>query len=398
MRLARTRSRSRGRESTARSYVRSTSGVKGARLRFLLWAALLVAGCRAQPRGPCNPEPRPGELGTICGFENPEDVEAVPAAGVVLVSEIRVMQGTGGGALSAVPLDGAPVPRRLFPPADPSQPGSGPLIGDPACTTPPRPEAFSPHGLSTMSTGTPGVTRVAVVGHRPLREAIELFDLTGSGVDARLEWRGCVPLPEDMVGNDVAFAPDGEIVVSNFVPSLDGLPGLYYMVKGGLGWPTGDLIAWEPDNGWRHIPGTTAPTPNGVAVSAEGGTVFYAETGAGKVARVSRAGGNPQQGDVRGSPDNLSWSRRGTLLAATHTDSGALALCTFGRHPCRAGWSLLEIDPQTLQVTERLHHDGSALGGVASVTEVAGRYYFGSFVDDRIGIWRPVTTAPASQP
>src|SRR5262249_62398994 len=113
VRRARTCSRSRGRESTARSYVRTASGVKGAgqrALRFLLWVALLAPGCRAQPRGPCNPEPRPGELGTICGFENPQDVEAVPAAGVVLVSEIRVVQGTGGGAISAGPAARPPRP------------------------------------------------------------------------------------------------------------------------------------------------------------------------------------------------------------------------------------------------------------------------------------------------
>src|SRR5262249_58601747 len=135
-------SRSRGRESTARSYVRSASGVKGAgerALRFLLWVALLAPGCRAQPRGPCNPEPSPGELGTICGFENPEDVEAVPAARVVLVSEIRVVQGTGGGALSAVPLDGPPVPRRRFPPPRPAARGAASLIGGPR--GPPAPPA-----------------------------------------------------------------------------------------------------------------------------------------------------------------------------------------------------------------------------------------------------------------
>ncbi len=364
VRRARTRSRSRGRESTARSYVRSTSWVKAThaplaqRPRFLLLVALLAPGCFSRPRDACNPEPRPGELGTICGFENPEDVEAVPAAGVVLVSEMRAMRGKGS----------------------------------------PRAETFSPHGITAVPTEFPGVTRVAVVGHRPLREAIELFDLTGTGADARLAWRGCVPLPDATVGNDVAFAADGEIVVSNFVPIMEGLPGLYYVLKGGLGRPTGDLIAWHPEHGWRHIPGTTAPTPNGVAVSADGAVVFYSQTGAGQVARVSRAGGAPEQTSVQGNPDNLSWSRRGTLLAATHTDSVGLILCVLGRHPCRAGWSLLEIDPQTLRVTERLHHDGGAIGGVASVTEVEGRYYFGSFLDDRIGIWRPVTTDGALRP
>ena len=264
----------------------------------------IAPGCFSRPRDACNPEPRPGELGTICGFENPEDVEEVPAAGVVLVSEMRAMRGKGGGALAAVPLEGPPVPRRLFPAADGAgERGAGAglsPVGDPGCTTSPRAETFSPHGITAVPTEFPGVTRVAVVGHRPLREAIELFDLTGTGADARLAWRGCVPLPDATVGNDVAFAADGEIVVSNFVPIMEGLPGLYYVLKGGLGRPTGDLIAWHPEHGWRHIPGTTAPTPNGVAVSADGAVVFYSQTGAGQVARVSRAGGAPEQTSVQG--------------------------------------------------------------------------------------------------
>src|SRR5712691_9619745 len=70
VRLARTRSRSRGRESTARSYVRSTSGVKATHAvlaqprGFLLLVALLAPGCLGHTRDSCNPEPRPGELGT----------------------------------------------------------------------------------------------------------------------------------------------------------------------------------------------------------------------------------------------------------------------------------------------------------------------------------------------
>lgn len=160
-------------------------------------------------------------------------------------------------------------------------------------------------------------------------------------------------------------------------------------MKGGLGCATGDLIAWAPELGWRHVPGTGAPIPNGVAVSSDGATVYYAEAGAGQIGRVSRAGGNPVRGAVRGNPDNLAWSRRGTLLAGTHTDGAAALTCFLGRRPCRTGWSLLEIDPKTLVPTELLHHDGSVIGAVASVTEVDGRYYLGAVFDDRIGVWRP---------
>ncbi|MGH7898460.1 MAG: hypothetical protein ACREQQ_10935, partial [Candidatus Binatia bacterium] len=59
--------------------------MKGRLTPFLLF----LAACAGEPRGPCAPNPGPGELGTLCGVANPEDVEAVASAGVVVVSEMR---------------------------------------------------------------------------------------------------------------------------------------------------------------------------------------------------------------------------------------------------------------------------------------------------------------------
>ena len=157
-------------------------------------------------------------------------------------------------------------------------------------------------------------------------------------------------------------------------------------------------MGWDRENGWRHVPGTEAPLPNGVAVSRDGGIIFYSESGAKEIARVSRAGGSPARTAVRGNPDNLAWSSRGTLLVGSHTDGPALLTCVLGRRPCPTGWSLLEIDPRTLIVTELLHHDGSVIGAVASATEIDGRFYLGSVFGDRIGVWKApgATSTPAS--
>ncbi len=309
--------------------------------------------------------------------------------GVLLISEMR--RGPDGGLIAALPLDPAlqkaAAPRRLWPAGD-QQAGGHALAGDSACTVPPNPQAFAPHGLTSAPSDRPGVVRVAVVAHGQ-REAIELFDLTGSGDAAALTWTGCVPLPLHTVGNDVSIASDGEIIVSNYMPAMQGWWGLYYTLKGGVGFNTGDVMGWTPGRGWRHLSGTSAPSPNGVLVSPDGTAVFYAETGSGKVSRVARDGtGIPQQVSIGGNPDNLSLSPRGTILAATHTDGAAFLLCAFGRQPCRTGWSIFEIDPASLHATLLLHHDGSAVGGVASAAEVDGRFYFGAVFDDRIGVWR----------
>lgn len=361
---------------------------------LVLAGVLVMMGCASPPRGACNPDPPPGTVGSICGFANPEDVEVVQPAGLLLVSQMR--RGSGGGSLAALPLDPAlqkeVSPRRLWPTGERQHDvGAGPPVGDPSCTQPPAADAFAPHGITAAPTDRPGVTRIAVVGHG-VREAIELFDLSGAGNGAVLAWRGCVALPAHTVGNDVSLAGDGDIIVSNYMPAMAGWNGLYYTLKGGLGANTGDVMAWRRGQGWQHLPGTAAPSPNGVFVSPDGAYVFYAETGSGKVSRVARAGTAaaevPEQVSIGGNPDNLALSPRGTILAATHTDGAAFLLCAFGRQPCRTGWSIFEIDPATLHATLLLHHDGSVVGGVASAAEFDGRMYFGAVFDDRIGVWR----------
>ena len=313
-------------------------------------------------------------------------MEAIPAAGILLVSEMRPLVGGGAGGGAIVAITGPDAqPRRLFPPGRESR---EPLVGDPACTTPPPDGAFAPHGITSAPTGTPGVFRIAAVGHR-YREAIELFDLAGEREHATLAWRGCVPMPPGTVGNDLAIAPDGEIVVSNFQPSMEGFWLLYYNALGGLGVNTGDVLAWQPGRGWRHIPGSAARTPNGIAVSRDGTTVFVAETAAGRVAVLPRAGGTVRRVPVVGSPDNLAWTARGTLVSGSHRLSPRMLACLFGRTPCRSPWSLVEVDPATFQTRELLRHEGEVVGAVASAAEFGGCTYLGAVFDDRIGVVCP---------
>jgi hypothetical protein len=355
--------------------------------RRLLPLLLLAVACGSStPRGACTGRPAPGTLGSVCGFENPEDVEAVTSAGLILVSQMRplVGDGPGGGAIAALTSPDAR-PRRLFPPGRTS---GEPPAGEPSCTTPPPVDAFSPHGIASRPGPVPGVVRVAVVGHRH-REAVELFDLEGSGDAATLAWRGCVPLPEGTVGNDLAIAPDGEIVVSNFQPSMRGFWLYYYNLMAGLGMNTGDVMAWKAGRGWRRIPGSEGRTPNGIAISPDGTTVFFAEVAAGRVAAIPREGGTARRVRVAGNPDNLAWTSRGMLVSGSHMSSGRMVGCFFGRTPCRSGWALVEIDPATFRTRTLLEHDGEVVGAVASATEFQGCTYFGSVFDDRIGVVCP---------
>src|SRR5690606_37012126 len=138
-----------------------------------------------------------------------------------------------------------------------------------------------------------------------------------------------------------AVGPDGPVVVSNYLKSMDSL---WENAKVGLGLATGDVLLWRRGAGWSRVPNTEASAANGVALSFDGETLFYAETGSGKLVRIRLDGSERTEVEVPGAPDNLSWTTHGTLYLATHTSSLAFLGCLRGG-ACRSPWALLEIDP-----------------------------------------------------
>jgi hypothetical protein len=362
-------------------------------LPFFVFASLclfLLLGCsRAAPRGPCSGA---GPVPTICGFENPEDIEWVPDAGLLVVSDLRMwnVKIPGGGFLSALEPGSTEI-RKLWPTGEADDLAPEPAFGDPSCPGPPDPKAFFNHGLTSVPRGDGAI--LYVVGHRSDRgegrEAVEVFYLRGRGKDARVAWKACIPTEGAIQVNDVAVAPDGAVIVSNYQPT--GSP--WHTIRSVmLGRKTGDVMGWKALRGWRHVPDTAARQANGVAVSPSGEWIYYSETGSGLVHRITSDGSPPHTTvKVGGNPDNLSWTSRGTLLVATHTGGARFLGCANGRLPCRTSWEIHEIDPATMSEKRILVHDGSSLGAVSAATEAGGKIYLGSVFDDRIGA---VPTAP----
>ena len=271
---------------------------------------------------------------------------------------------------------GGRTPRRLWPlPAARSERDTA--HGDPACA-PPEPAVFHPHGIFVDVKND-----LYVVNHGG-RDSIEIFAIRGDGDAAELVWRGCMVLPPGTSGNDVAVGDDGTVVVSNYASSVGSIVD---NVKIGFGWVTGDVLLWRQGAGWSHVPGTAASAANGVALSPDGRTLYYAETGARRFVRIGLDGGGRAEVAVPGGPDNLSWTSRGTLYLASHTSNVAFLGCLIGK-ACRSPWVLLEIDPADLRVDAVLTHDGSVVGAVSSAREVGPLVYLGAVFGDRIGIWR----------
>jgi sugar lactone lactonase YvrE len=354
--------------------------VRAAVLSAVAGATIAALGCGAPPERPCEGGAQaPHGIATLCGFAKPEDVVWIEPAKALLVSEMGWDAPSGGGAISLV--DGTGARRVVWPDEGAPALVEPPLLGDPACTSPPVAAEFSAHGLDAAFDVTAQRMRVAVVAHGA-REAVEQFDLVGEGSGLRLVWRGCVPLPPGTAGNDVAMAKGGAFYVTNYLPTVHGLSAWFALRAAERGEITGDVLAWSRERGWRHVPGSAASQPNGIAVSPDGATLFVAENGASRVVRMPADGARTPDDRISfatpGRPDNLSWSSRGTLLVVV-------------LHPgTPGGWSLLEHEPGAPGASLRVEaRDGAPLHSVTSADEGGGRLFFGSMSDDRIGIASP---------
>jgi len=348
---------------------------------------VFIAGCLAgTPRPEC--EPASGEeeaIGTICGFRNPEDLEYVAGRNVILAVAMY-FDGLidDGGFISAVVPGGNRV-WTAWPAADTAAAAAQPELGDPECTDAPDVDAFYPHGLTSTSAAERTLVYVAAhAGKRGGREAVEIFELTGDGEDTRLVWKACIPTPDAVQVNDIAVTAGGTIAASNYQP--DGST-MHVVTASLLRRPTGNVMVWTREEGWRVLDGTDSLLANGVALSPAGDTVFYTESLTGKLHRRPLVGdGGAIAIDIGGTPDNIMWTPRGTMLVATHLTGFGLMLCNSGKAPCTTGWEVHEVDPHTLASRRLIEHDGTIVGAIATAVEVDGRVYLGSVYDDRIGV------------
>jgi hypothetical protein len=366
-------------------------------------ALLFVCGCGGlavwgytlrpahQPQ-PCALPTAIGELGAICGFRNPEDLEYVASVDRVLVSE----EGLGGRLLALRPSDLAAGPIVIWPPAPERRRAAleGPSAGG-DCAPPEDPERNAPHGLSVLEPGIPGEpVRVAVVFHHlddegVVRDAVQLFELA-DGADM-LRWQGCIRYPEHAIGNDLAWLGGDSLLATRFVRADTPDEIERAILLGSLRFETGDVLSWSPARGWSPVPHTGAAIPNGIAVPRDGQVFYFADAGRWRVAIVPRNAGDDgiEYVEVDGVPDNLTISATGRILAAVFTLSGDLPfICALGGRTCRSGWAVWEIDPDTRGATEILAGNGDRIASVPVALEVGDFLLLGSTGDDRVGVLR----------
>lgn len=342
-------------------------------------SALLLVACGpresattvAATQPGCEPD---GDLQFVCGPRNGEDILRLGTRWLIVSGMDGALTGAGAahGRLYLV-NHRARSWQEAFPGSSPVFRHDRQLYGD--CPGPLDTGNFSAHGISLREQQA-GRYRVYVVGHGS-REAIEVFEVDTTGAMPTIAWTGCVLLPEDVLANGVAILPDWGFVVTRFLDRR--VPQQESMAQARAGKPNGAVYEWHPGRAVQAIAGTQMSAPNGIDVSPDGNTLYVAAFGTREFMRFRRGAGGLQKDSIPLdiTPDNVRWSLNGKLLVAGGNAPDAAA---------GPGWSVIEVDPETL-AAHRVAGTASSAGmqAISVGTDVADEIWVGTFGGDRIG-------------
>jgi len=319
-------------------------------------AALALTRIAAQPPQPAAP-PCSTTDGYVCGLAAPEDLVAL---------------GTDWAVASAYAAPGGVTLIRLRDRAAHTAYPSGSAREQldrttyPACPGPPSAGTFTTHGVY-VAPGNGPRHKLFVVGHGS-RESIEIFDVDTSSVMPAVTWVGCVVAPDPIGLNSVRGLPDGGFITTNFNPRGTDMQ---VMMDGTR---NGEIWEWHTASGWQKVPGSEASGANGVELSDDGRTLYVAAWGSQSFFRLSRGANPPVRREILLGfrIDNIHWARDGKLLGAGQANQE---------------WKVVEIDPETLDVTPVYSQpDSAAFGGGTVALEVGDDLWIGSYRGDRMAI------------
>jgi sugar lactone lactonase YvrE len=194
-----------------------------------------------------------------------------------------------------------------------------------------------------------------------------------------------VVLQETIGSNGVASLPDGGMVVTNWLTRGD----VNIFAKLAAGQNTGEVWEWHATGGWKVVPETEMPGPNGILASPDGKWLYIAGWGNKTLVRLSR-GQTPPKRDVISTEfhiDNLGWQTDGSIFATGQYGTAEAILKT-----ARDGWQIdvstavARIDPKTLSVSRPLvrYPSNSVFRFGTAAVQVGHELWVGDATGDRI--------------
>lgn len=360
-------------------------------------AAYLLAGCNKQPEQesapPASAEPAQSTatvpecapqspLNYVCGPKGAEDIVQLGSSDWLVTSGLTPLGQQPAVAPGHLYLINHKTKayEELFPGASPAFEHDAKMFGD--CPGPINTGNFSSHGLAVRTEG-PTHYRVYMTSHGE-REAIEVFDIDASGEKPSITWVGCVVLPDTTFSNSVAILSDGGFVTTKMMDPT--APGAFEAVtKGEI---TGLVHEWHPGGKVTEVAGSQLRGANGIEVSPDQRWMFVAAYGGREIVRFDRDAKPVTRQTVQLdiTPDNLRWTADGKLytVGGNYVPPAQAAECQSP--PCSTGWSVYEIDPQSLKATRVVGMDQSAaLQGASTALLVGNEIWIGTYSGDRVG-------------
>lgn len=340
----------------------------------LVWVALL--GCRPEAI-PCEDV---GDLHVICGVENAEDLAALPDSPWVLFGQGYGSFGKHRGSISALDPETEAVSTLFLGGSLDGQASLERGWGDPACDSPPG-SHFSPHGIDLGSLPD-GRLRLLAVNHGQ-GERIEFFEVFETDGPPRVVWRGCAVPPEGAFLNDVVGLRDGGLLTTHMMEYGTNFSST---IRGSLGLETGFVYQWHPEHGFSILPGSEGGLPNGIQISPDGKRVFLDLYLSSEVRVLDLESGRELKSLEISHPDNLTWTRDGRLLVASHlagmTDTLNCMRAQGGA--CGMPFEIVSIDPETYATARIFSHEGPPMGAGTAALDLGGELLIGSFASDRL--------------
>jgi hypothetical protein len=185
-----------------------------------------------------------------------------------------------------------------------------------------------------------------------------------------------VLLEQDGYFNGVVRLADGGFVTTR-------MRDLNVTTDSARGTISGRVFEWHPGGELQPLAGTELSLPNGIEVSADERYLYVAASGTQELVRFDRRTtpiGKRSVSTPMG-PDNIHWDGNGKLIIAGPNPAGP---ATCNGAPCRMGWAVIEVDPDTLEVSRLGGADGTvAMQRASAAIRVGNEIWVGSN-EDRI--------------
>lgn len=311
----------------------------------------------------------------ICGMAPAEDLELSPDGRFLFLSTTPGLSASHQSRLRVMELASRNVTDMVVE----RQATAG--WGAPSCEAPQG--TVGAHGIH-LSKRADGRSQLLVVNHNG-REAVEFFEPMSDGKSWKAIWRGCVESHDGTMLNDVAATPGGGFVVTAMFSfkALKDDPQLDQLLDGR---DTGHLLAWHASEGLHRLPNSQAPAPNGIQVSPDGQSLWFAAwPGRGVWQYDLKQQKVVSKVALNFLPDNLTWTANGQLLTAGVPDVQTFRRCFLSHDEfCPSATVVALIDPLKGSSRELLRAKEGVLYGASTALQVGRDVFVGAFAGDRL--------------